>query len=123
MTTAPWSRIAEDLRSTTGRTLELLAEDTDGWIEFHIFLDGELFGSFGRAFSSEPEKQLAEIADVLREQILDEEIWSGWPICPVHETHPLDPRADVRLGAVWSCPWGSYSTRIGSLPGATGQQV
>jgi hypothetical protein len=123
MPIGPWHRIAEDLRSTTGRVLELLPEDTDGWVEFHIFLDGEPFGSFGRPFSSDPEEQLAEIADVLREQTLDEEIWGGWPICPAHQTHPLDPRADAQLGAVWSCPLGSYVTRIGALLGPSGQSV
>jgi hypothetical protein len=73
---APWHRIAEDLRSRTGRELELLP-DTAGWGEFHIFLDGEPFGSFGHPFSSDPDEQLAEVADVLREHTLDEEIWGG----------------------------------------------
>jgi hypothetical protein len=114
----PWSRIARDLRVTTGRELELLAEESNGgWIEFFVFIDGKGFGSFGRAFSADPEQQLAELADVLREHTLDEEIWGGWPICPVHGTHPLDAHTDPDTGATWSCPRHAFAARIGALPG------
>ena len=33
---------------------------------------------------------VAELADYLREACLDEEVWGGWPVCPIHRTHPLN---------------------------------
>lgn len=113
----PWNRIAADLATTTGRELELLAEDGPGsWIEFHVFLDGQPRGSFGQGFPSDPEAQLALVAALLREHSLDEEVWGGWPTCPDHHTHPLDPRVDAGGVASWVCPRGRVVARIGDLP-------
>ena len=40
----------------------------------------------------------------------------GWPLCPVHETHPLWPYPDRRLGiAVWECRAAGYRVPIGEL--------
>ncbi len=111
-----WYRIAADLAATTGRELELLAEPGPGsWIEVHIFLDGQPHGSFGRAFPSDLEAQLALVADLLREHTLDEEIWGGWPTCPDHHTHPLDARVAEGGVASWVCPRGRVVSRIGDL--------
>lgn len=117
---APWSRIAEDVRSTTGCSLELEPrlrggiEDT--WFEFDVSLDGRGIGSFGHSFGApEPETVVAELADYLREFALDEEFWGGWPICPTHATHPLDAVLNDSGAAIWRCPKGSVSAAIGDL--------
>jgi hypothetical protein len=112
-----WSRISDDLAATTGRRLELLADaGTGAFIEVHVFLDGEPHGGFGRSLAADPEAQLAEVADLLREHTLDEAVWGGWPICPDHHTHPLDPCLDPDGLASWRCPRGRFIARIGDLP-------
>jgi hypothetical protein len=40
----------------------------------------------------------------------------GWPLCPVHETHPLWPYQDRSEGiAVWECRRAGYRAPIGEL--------
>src|SRR5438874_1959970 len=29
----------------------------------------------------------------------------GWPICPLHNTHPLEPTTNTHGIATWQCPW------------------
>ena len=56
--------------------------------------------------ASNPEA-LVETADYLKEQVVEEEGWSPWPVCPIHEIGGVQPR--VRDGAaVWWCSLGDH---------------
>lgn len=40
----------------------------------------------------------------------------GWPLCPVHRSHPLWPYPDRDLGiAVWECRGSGYRVPVGEL--------
>jgi hypothetical protein len=109
-------RIAADLLATVGRRLDvLLIPGEDGWWECEYSLDRVDMGGFGHHFASEEEAFVAELAGDLREHGLDEAIWGGWPDCPVHKSHPLDPVLDQTNTAVWQCPNGRIIARIGDL--------
>ena len=57
MTDRSWKRIAEDVRSTTGRSLVLHFDPrVDGWSDFDVFLDGKREGSFGHVFPTSEEE-------------------------------------------------------------------
>jgi hypothetical protein len=47
---------------------------------------------------------VTELADTFQEEFLDEEIWGGWPTCPHHGTHPLEPRLGSESIAAWFGP-------------------
>lgn len=103
---APWTRLTVDVRSTTGRVLhvDVAGGAAGAWIDISVTLDGEHLGSMGHNYClADPEALLAALAGDLREFVLDEAIWGGWPICPRHHTHPLEPTlvGDV---ASWVCP-------------------
>ncbi len=120
-----WQRIATDLQTTTGVELTLTIKadpqqecwpDGAVWLEVDVRLDGRLCGSMGRGFPvSDDEEALAYLADLLREDFLDEAVWGGWPICPLHNTHPLEPMTNGDGVATWQCPAGTMIARIGDL--------
>lgn len=120
-----WERIAADLRATTDIDLTLvITPDPDQrcwpdgalWLDIDVLLDGTLCGSIGRGFADgDDEGALAYLADLLRESFLDEEVWGGWPICPLHNTYPLEPATDEQGVAAWRCPTGPSIARIGDL--------
>lgn len=113
-------RIADDLRATAGRELVLRLRNTDvAWWEIDVLVDGKHLGSLGQGFSTDPEDLIAELADNLRENFLDEEIWGGWPICPDHGDHPLEPGVDDAGRATWFCPRGRAVAAIGALSTGT----
>lgn len=112
-----WQRVAADLLRTTGRRLTISARPFSRTeTEFVLLVDGRWCGT--SAYPNSPaethEHDVAEWADQLREGLLDEEIWGGWPICPLHGGHPLDPVLEAEI-AVWACPRGEVVARIGSL--------
>lgn len=110
-----WGRIATDLRATTGRTLVLRMRPGAGaWIEFEVDLDGS-GPSYGTNFPMDEESFVAFLADYLQESVLDEEIWGGWPLCPLHNTHPLRAVVGVDGTATWVCPNGHEVARIGTF--------
>ena len=111
----PLTRIEDDVRSTTGRELELLPDSLPGWVEVFVFLDGKPLGTVGQSFSEEPEEFIVEVIDRITEVFLHEAIWGGWPICPDHKTHPLEPRIDHERSAAWFCPHGRRVARVGVL--------
>jgi len=102
-TSLGWKRIADDLLRTTGRAIIVdPVYDDEGWWRYEIDVDGET-GAFGFDAPSDTETFVADLADKLQEFILDD--WGGWPVCPVHDTHPLV--AGVIEGvACWRCPHG-----------------
>jgi hypothetical protein len=112
-----WVSIATDLSRTTGFVLDLRDSlDRDhprGFIEVRI--DNGLCGGFTFWWDpDEPGAAVAQLADRLCEFTLHETVWGGWPICPLHRTHPLEP--GVRDGlAMWVCPERQFMTRIGDL--------
>ena len=111
-----WMRIAADLQATTGLRLEVtLRRGDDDWWECEYALEGVPAGGFGHGYPRGDELFLAELAGDLREHGLDEACWGGWPMCPVHKTHPLDPVVDDTDTAVWRCPRGPAIARIGNL--------
>lgn len=116
--TAPWTRLADDVRRTTGRELELdvTSDEARGWLDVAVSIDGRRAGSIGRSYClADSEELLAELTENLREFALDEEIWGGWPTCPMHHTHPLEARV-VREAAWWQCPvLNRPVARIGDL--------
>jgi hypothetical protein len=116
-----WSRIADDVRATTGRELHLRMRPSDeGWFDVDVQLDGTFVESFGHAFATENEAFVAELADHLQESVLHEEIWGGWPMCPDHGSEPLDACVDDAGDAIWRCRrTRSAIARIGSLPRTT----
>jgi len=80
-----------------------------------VYLDGHLDAGFGWPLGETVEASVVEIADLLQEHTLHEEVWGGWPTCVRHGTHPLRPvvRDDQ---AVWWCPADEVVVaRIGDL--------
>jgi hypothetical protein len=113
-------RISDDFRATTGRGLALAFESDAEWggAEIQVVIEDRYVGAVGRSFSADEERFVSEAADVLREHWLDEEVWGGWPICPRHGGHPLDPALDPAGVATWLCPQSGPVARIGSLGAA-----
>jgi hypothetical protein len=114
-----WRRIADDLRRTVGKDLVLdmrvgARDPSDQedwtWWEFDFSIDGEPGGTYGTNLPSEEEPFVVGLADYL-----DELVWGGWPICPDHNTHPLEPVLDEESTAVWKCPRGRIVAKIGQL--------
>jgi hypothetical protein len=120
-----WQRIAADLRTTANIDMTLvITPDPEQecwplgtlWLTIDVLLDGTLSGTLGRGFAEgDDEAALAYLAELLREDFLDEEVWGGWPICPLHNTHPLEPTTDTDGNATWQCPGGPAVARIGDL--------
>jgi hypothetical protein len=110
-------RICDDFRATTGRGLALAFESDAEWggPEIQVVIEDRYVGAVGRSFSADEEGFVSEAADVLREHWLDEEVWGGWPLCPHHGGHPLDPALDNDGVASWFCPHIGRVARIGSL--------
>lgn len=115
-----WRRIANDLRRTVGKDLVLdmrlgTQEPSDhdewDWWEFDVSVDGEREGTYGTNLPADEESFVVRLADYL-----DELVWGGWPMCPDHKTHPLEPGLDEEATAVWKCPQGRIVARIGELP-------
>jgi hypothetical protein len=116
------TRIARDVQSTTGRVLTVGVDELDqDWVQVSVELDGDQLGSWGHAGFADGlvEMVTVQLADGLRENYLDEEIWGGWPICPDHE-HPLDPALDSSGVASWRCPRGRVVAPIGGLEAPEG---
>ncbi len=111
-----WKRVAVDLFATTGLTLFLhRLPGSDDWWDVDVLLDGRAIGSFGRSFPSDEEEFIVALVDYLCEFSLDEDVWGGWPVCPDHETHPLQPSMDGNHTAVWRCPVGRMVAQLGQL--------
>lgn len=116
-----WTRISDHLRATTGRELRVGPDPRYGWAGVEVWLDGRLNGSVGGFPGDTTEEWVAEMANVLREFTLDEEIWGGWPPCPIEgHTHMLEGGLAHDI-ASWFCPRGSVVARIGELD--TGRRV
>jgi hypothetical protein len=112
----PWERIVDDVFATTGHRLVLeLNPAPDYWWDCDVIFDGIVQGTTGFTLPVNEEAFVVELADQLCEGYLHEEIWGGWPICPDHGTHPLEPSLDQSGNAVWLCPIGRAVARIGSL--------
>jgi len=78
------------------------------WVEF----DGETSVGVGVGWP-DGEAGLALFVDLVQEQVLDEEIWGGWPFCPQHGSHL---ECELRDGiGVWVCPRGEVVARVGDL--------
>jgi hypothetical protein len=117
------NRIAKDVKSATGIDLLLIfaGDDSQGrsygdqWWDCETFLNGEWASAFGTYLPSGGEAFVAYLADYLQEDF-SQTIWGGWPICPDHKSHPLEPVLDDTSTAVWKCPKGRVVARIGELP-------
>jgi hypothetical protein len=56
-----WARIAEDVRSTTGRQLVVeLLPGSDGWWDISAYLDGKKVRGGGRVLSAENEQEVGD---------------------------------------------------------------
>jgi hypothetical protein len=115
-----WPRVAHDLLVSSGSVLTVSASpdpsnhDFDGeWWDVTLTLDGEPIGGFGTYFPSKAEDFIAFLADYLQ-QHLSQKVWGGWPMCPDHPNHPLEPDTEDGL-AVWRCPAGRRIDQIGHL--------
>ena len=109
-------RIGADLQRTVGRSVEVRLNTGDNdFAEVMVYLDGRLDAGFGLPLGNTVEESIVEIADLLQEYTLHEEIGGGWPTCIRHGTHPVTPvvREDQ---AVWWCPTDEVVVaRIGDL--------
>jgi hypothetical protein len=111
----PWERIVTDVFVTTGHLLVLeLNPAPDHWWDCDVIFDGAIRGTVGLTLPEDEERFVVELADQICEYYLHEEIWGGWPICPDHGTHPLEPSLESGT-AVWVCRTGRQVARIGSL--------
>lgn len=111
-------RIVDDVLATTGRRLVLApVRAPDGWWDCDVILDEQVRGNLGQFFPQDEEAFVVALADRLCESYLHEDIWGGWPICPDHDTHPLEALLDESGTAVWVCPIGRPIARVGSLHG------
>ena len=59
------------------------------------------------------EEFVADLADHLREDVLDEEFWGGWPICAIRSTHPLEAGVSEEGIAPWIGPRNGAVAAIG----------
>lgn len=113
-----WQRIATDFHDWTGRMIELRAFPAIGFpdaTEYEVWIDAEHVGSVEQMYDDEyPEASLTELAEQLCVEHLHEFINGGWPTCPEHNTHPLEPQF-INDVAVWECPKGDVVVRIGEL--------
>lgn len=68
-----------------------------------------------------PMEQLVQGAASQVQHMATAMIWTrtgigGWPLCPIHKTHPLWPHPDRDLGiAMWECRGAGYRVPIGDL--------
>lgn len=118
-----WQRLVDDVRNTTGLTLLFERKPLPGAdVEWCASVPDGYFGPESRTWfrtyedTLSPEDALAEMIDYLQEQLFHEHIWGGWPICPVHNTHPLDLGQSEPGECKWRCPVGAYGpVRVGEL--------
>jgi hypothetical protein len=103
-----WGRLADDLARTAGRRLDVTLRwdqypDGGDWIcEFS--LDGVGRGSCRVQWDgNDAEACLADLAGQLCEAWLHEDIWGGWPMCPVHATRPMWASVNEAGMAIWRC--------------------
>jgi hypothetical protein len=96
----------------------------DGFWDIEVFLDGRSVHSGGGKpwlwqAGDDEDVLVASLADYLRESVLDEEIWGGWPTCPEHGTHPLESNLlpDAHTAARVCPRGGRVVARIGYLSG------
>jgi hypothetical protein len=76
------------------------------------------YGDFDLDPDAPVERQVARATSEVQ-QLAIAMIWTrtgvaGWPLCPLHQTHPLWASGD-RGTAVWRCPKGEYRITIGDL--------
>jgi hypothetical protein len=117
----PWQRLADDLRRTAGRKLDLAFHwegyrDGGYWM-CELSLDGVAQGGcnvdWGQA---DPEGSLVDLADRLCEGWLHEEVWGGWPMCVKHPTRPMWAEMGESGRAMWGCEADhSDAVEIGQL--------
>ena len=110
-----WERLVRDMATTTGRQMSFDIDADATFIE--LYLDGTYIGGWwwGNPGVGTDEATTAALADSLRESFLDEEIWGGWPICPIDDhTHPLNPGVHDEV-ATWRCPIAGPIATIGQL--------
>jgi hypothetical protein len=114
---ADWPRIADDLRRSTGRELEVrFVPDESGFEMAEVTIDGRRCGAVGRSwFADSTEERLAILADVLQEQFLHEEVWGGWPLCSRHVGRPMWAGIGSTGRASWICEVDGQEVEIGQL--------
>ena len=111
-----WKSITTDFETTTGKSLELEFENgPDGWMGFRVSIDQVFIGSFGTIYPGGNVERLVQLANDLTAGFLGEVVGAGWPMCPVHATHPLNATVDGSHRAVWKCPSGRVVAEIGEL--------
>ncbi|HEY7948116.1 MAG TPA: hypothetical protein VID75_10575 [Acidimicrobiales bacterium] len=111
-----WERIADDLFATIGLSMSLrIRRGAGDWWDVEVFLDEGAVGTFGRTAPSGEEDFIVALADGLCEFTFDGQVWPVWPICPDHNTHPLEAMLDENRLAVWRCPVGRVVARVGDL--------
>jgi hypothetical protein len=104
-----WRRLADDLRDSTGRVLEITfdpvpdLEGSRGW-EVAVAVDGSPAGEGSwYTLSDDPEGRLVSLSDYIQDMYLNEEVWGGWPLCPRHPTRPIWPVVGSDARAKWRC--------------------
>jgi len=72
--------------------------------KLRVYIDDRIIGKLDMPLASDETGVVVDLADRLSEHTLDELIWGGWPICPVHHTHPLVAMPGTGSRAWWQCP-------------------
>ena len=111
--TAACERVAADVTHSTGRSVTVQAV-TSGY-SIRIACEGAFSNhDSGGFFSIDAEQAAVEVADTVRD-ILVEEWWTLWPQCHEHDgAMELDV---VEGSAVWTCRRGGHSYPVGELTG------
>jgi hypothetical protein len=104
----PWRRLAEDLKRTAGRALDLAFHwegyASGGYWMCDLSLDGVARG--GCSFDwdeADPEVTLVDLSDRLCEGWLHEEVWGRWPMFRNHPTRPMWADMGEDGHAIWAC--------------------
>ncbi len=88
--------------------IEVDENDEDG-VVCVVSNNGTQWGSVSTSISEDDdvpaeaaELALVAIAQDVADNLWPDELTDGWPVCPQHETHPLQPNI-IRGRASWTC--------------------
>lgn len=113
--------VAKDIRATADKEVEI--EPVQDGSVVRIKVNGEFDAhDGGRLFAFDLDRALVEVAETVQD-LLTEQWWAVWPLCPEHGDHGLCPEPSKPV-ASWSCRIGPHTVgAVGALPRARdGQQ-
>ncbi len=110
-------------RAAAAVTSDIRATTADKEVEIEPVLEGSVVrikcnGAFdehdgGRMFAFDLDRAMVEVAETVQD-LLTEQWWAVWPLCPEHGDHGLCPEPSKPV-ASWSCRIGPHT--VGAVGG------